>query len=31
LALYQDDIPATLWQELKQEKLIRADAPIPQG
>jgi len=31
LALYQYDIPATLWQELKQEKLIRADAPIPQG
>jgi D-threo-aldose 1-dehydrogenase len=31
LALYQYDIPTTLWQELKQEKLLRADAPIPQG
>ena len=29
LALYQFEIPAALWQELKQEKLIRADAPIP--
>jgi D-threo-aldose 1-dehydrogenase len=29
LALYQYEIPAGLWQELRQEKLIRSDAPIP--
>ena len=29
LALYQYEIPADLWQELRQEKLIRPDAPIP--
>lgn len=29
LALYQFEIPAALWQDLRQEKLIRADAPIP--
>jgi D-threo-aldose 1-dehydrogenase len=30
LALYRHKIPAALWQELRTEKLIRADAPIPQ-
>ncbi|HEX4636794.1 MAG TPA: aldo/keto reductase [Rhizomicrobium sp.] len=29
LALYKFEIPQALWQELKSEKLIRADAPIP--
>jgi len=29
LALYRYKIPAALWQELKQEELIRSDAPIP--
>jgi D-threo-aldose 1-dehydrogenase len=29
LALYHHKIPASLWQDLEQEKLIRADAPIP--
>lgn len=29
LALYQYEIPPALWQELRQEKLIRPDAPIP--
>jgi len=28
-ALYQQKIPAALWQDLRAEKLIRADAPIP--
>ena len=31
LALYRYKIPAALWQDLRQEKLVRADAPIPQG
>jgi len=30
LALYRHKIPAELWQELRHEKLIRRDAPIPQ-
>jgi D-threo-aldose 1-dehydrogenase len=30
LALYRHKIPAELWQELRHEKLIRPDAPIPQ-
>lgn len=30
LALYRHKIPADLWRELRTEKLIRADAPIPQ-
>lgn len=30
LGLYQYEIPVLLWQELKQEKLIRTDAPVPQ-
>jgi len=29
LALYRHKIPAALWQDLRQEKLIRPDAPIP--
>jgi D-threo-aldose 1-dehydrogenase len=29
LALYRHKIPAELWQELRHEKLIRPDAPIP--
>jgi D-threo-aldose 1-dehydrogenase len=29
LALYQYEIPVSLWQELRHEKLIRADAPLP--
>jgi len=29
LALYRHKIPATLWQDLRRENLIRADAPIP--
>ncbi|HET7086764.1 MAG TPA: aldo/keto reductase [Rhizomicrobium sp.] len=29
LALYQYEIPAALWRELRQEKLIRDDAPVP--
>jgi D-threo-aldose 1-dehydrogenase len=29
LALHQFEIPAALWQDLRQENLIRADAPIP--
>lgn len=29
LALYRHEIPAALWQELRQEKLIRGDAPVP--
>jgi D-threo-aldose 1-dehydrogenase len=29
IALYGHKIPASLWQELRQEKLIRADAPLP--
>jgi D-threo-aldose 1-dehydrogenase len=29
IALYRQKIPAALWQELVQEKLIRADAPHP--
>jgi D-threo-aldose 1-dehydrogenase len=29
LALYRHKIPADLWQELRHEKLIRPDAPIP--
>jgi D-threo-aldose 1-dehydrogenase len=29
LALYQYEIPPALWQELRQEKLIREDAPVP--
>ncbi len=29
LTLYRHKIPATLWQELKREKLIRGDAPAP--
>ena len=29
LALYQYEIPPALWQELRQEKLIREDAPLP--
>jgi D-threo-aldose 1-dehydrogenase len=29
LALYQYEIPPVLWQELRQEKLIREDAPLP--
>jgi len=29
LALYHHEIPAALWQELRHEKLIRDDAPIP--
>lgn len=28
-ALYRHPIPAALWQELRQEKLVREDAPIP--
>ena len=31
LALYRHKIPTALWQELRQEKLIRADAPVPQN
>ena len=31
LALYRHKVPAALWQDLRQEKLVRADAPIPQG
>jgi len=31
MALYQFDIPCALWQELKREELIRADAPVPQN
>jgi D-threo-aldose 1-dehydrogenase len=30
LALYRHKIPAALWQELRTEKLIRADASVPQ-
>ena len=29
IALYGPKIPAALWQDLKQEKLIRVDAPVP--
>jgi len=29
LALYRHKIPADLWQELRHEKLIRPDAPVP--
>jgi len=29
LALFHHKIPAALWQELRQEKLIRDDAPVP--
>jgi len=29
LSLYRHKIPAALWQELRQEKLVRPDAPIP--
>ncbi len=29
LALYRHQIPAELWQELRHEKLIRPDAPVP--
>ena len=29
LALYQYEIPLALWQELRREKLIREDAPVP--
>jgi hypothetical protein len=29
LALYHHPIPPSLWQELRQEDLIRADAPVP--
>jgi D-threo-aldose 1-dehydrogenase len=29
LALYRHEIPAALWQELRQEKLLRPDAPTP--
>ena len=29
LSLYRHKIPAVLWQELRHEKLIRPDAPIP--
>jgi len=29
MALYRHNIPAALWQDLRAEKLIRADAPIP--
>jgi D-threo-aldose 1-dehydrogenase len=31
LSLYRHKIPAALWQELRQEKLIRPDAPVPQN
>jgi len=31
LALHQYDIPPGLWQDLKQENLIRADAPTPRS
>ncbi len=32
MALYRHEIPAALWQELRQEKLLRLDAPtIPDG
>jgi len=31
LALYRHKIPAGLWQDLRQEKLIRPDAPVPQN
>jgi D-threo-aldose 1-dehydrogenase len=30
LALYRHKIPAALWQDLRHEKLIRPDAPVPQ-
>ena len=30
VALYHHKIPAALWQDLRAEKLIRADAPLPQ-
>jgi D-threo-aldose 1-dehydrogenase len=29
IALYRHQIPAALWQELRQEKLLRPDAPTP--
>ena len=29
LSLYRHKIPAALWQDLRGENLIRADAPIP--
>ena len=29
LALYRHKIPAALWQDLKSEKLLRPDAPVP--
>jgi D-threo-aldose 1-dehydrogenase len=29
IALYRHKIPAALWQDLIQEKLVRADAPLP--
>ena len=31
IAAFRHPIPADLWAELKQEKLIRADAPVPGG
>jgi D-threo-aldose 1-dehydrogenase len=31
LAAFNHPIPADLWAELKQEKLLRADAPVPTG
>ena len=30
LTLYRHKVPADLWQELRREKLIRPDAPVPQ-
>jgi D-threo-aldose 1-dehydrogenase len=29
IALYRHEIPAALWQELRHEKLVRNDAPVP--
>jgi D-threo-aldose 1-dehydrogenase len=29
ITLYRHKIPAALWQDLVQEKLVRADAPVP--
>jgi D-threo-aldose 1-dehydrogenase len=29
IALYRHKIPAALWQELRHEKLVRSDAPVP--
>jgi D-threo-aldose 1-dehydrogenase len=31
LSAFRHEIPADLWAELKHEKLIRADAPVPSG